>query len=93
MISAGKNLRAIRERLGLTLRDVENASQQLARKNTNDKYLIPVSRLSDFETRGVIPGIYRLYSLAIIYKLDFRELLSWYGIDLNKIGTHAEARG
>jgi transcriptional regulator with XRE-family HTH domain len=83
MISAGLNLRNMREKLGLTMRDVETGSERLARKHGNEEYLIPISRLSDFETKGVIPSIYRLYSLAVIYHQDFRELLRWYGVNLD----------
>jgi transcriptional regulator with XRE-family HTH domain len=83
MFSGGQNLRALREELGLTMRDVEGASAQIADKHGNDEFSIPPSRLSDVETKGVVPSIYRLYSLAVIYRRDVRELLSWYGIDLN----------
>jgi len=31
------------------------------------------------------PGIYRLFSLCVIYRLSFRELLEIYGLDLNEI--------
>ena len=31
-----------------------------------------------------MPNIYRLYSLSIIYRRDLREMLEWYGIDLNE---------
>lgn len=83
MVSGGLNLRVLREKLGLTMRDIETASERIARKHDNEEYLIPISRLSDFETKGVIPSIYRLYSLAVIYRRELRELLMWYGIDLN----------
>ncbi len=84
MITAGgQNLRVVREKLGLTMRDVETASERLAHKHTNEEYFVPISRLSDFETKGVIPSIYRLYSLAIIYRRNFRELLTWYGVNLD----------
>src|SRR2546427_5239426 len=83
MVTGGQNLRILREKLGLTMRDIETASERLARKHGNEEYFIPISRLSDFETKGVIPSIYRLYSLAIIYRRDFRELLAWYGVDLD----------
>src|SRR5918912_1272208 len=83
MFSGGQNLRALREQLGLTMRDVEGASAQIALRHGNDEFSIPPSRLSDVETKGVVPSIYRLYSLAVIYRRDVRELLSWYGIDLN----------
>src|SRR5215469_9662890 len=83
MITGGQNLRVLREKLGLTMRDIETASDRIAGQKQNEEYLIPISRLSDFETKGVIPSIYRLYSLAVIYRRDFRELLCWYGVDLN----------
>lgn len=85
MFSGGQNLRMLREQLGLTMRDVEGASTRIAEKHGNDEFAIPPSRLSDVETKGVIPSVYRLYSLAVIYRRDIRELLSWYGVDLNQI--------
>ena len=83
MVTGGQNLRILREKLGLTMRDIETASERIARKRSNEEYLIPISRLSDFETKGVIPSIYRMYSLAVIYRRDLRELLLWYGVDLD----------
>jgi transcriptional regulator with XRE-family HTH domain len=84
MAMGGQKLRVLREKLGLTMRDIETASERIARKrNNNEEYLIPISRLSDFETKGVIPSIYRLYSLAVIYRRDLRELLLWYEVNLD----------
>ena len=80
---AGNNLRASRERLGLTMRDVESASMRLAARHGNDEFVINPSRLSDIETKGLVPSVYRLYTLAIVYRCDLREILSWYGVDLN----------
>ncbi len=80
---AGRQLRLLREGLGLKLRDVENASSRLAQKYGNEEFATGLSRLSDIETKGVIPSIYRLYALAIIYRRDLDELLAWYGIDVN----------
>jgi hypothetical protein len=64
---------------------VETSSERLARKYKNEEYAIPLSRLSDIETKALVPSLYRMYSLAVIYRLDFRELLGWYGIDLENI--------
>ena len=83
--NGGYRLRTLRESLGCTLRDVENASLQIARRLGSEEYAIPPSRLSDIETKGVVPSIFRLYSMAAIYRRDYRELLSWYGVDLNQI--------
>lgn len=77
------NLRIVRQKLGITLRDIEQASAKIAAKHNNDEYLIPISRLSDFENKGVTPSIYRLYSLAVIFRCDLGELLSWYGVELD----------
>jgi len=79
----GKSLRTLREKLGLTMRDVEHSSARIAEKYRNEEFSIPPSRLSDIETKAILPSIFRLYTLAIIYRRDFRELMSWYGVDLN----------
>jgi hypothetical protein len=82
MSMGGHSLRVLREKLGLTMRDIETYSEQIARKRGNEEYSIPISRHSDFETKGVIPSIYRFYSLAVIYHKDMRELLAFYGVDM-----------
>ena len=84
MLPAGQRLRGLREQLGLTIRDVEGASGRIAARHGNDDFAISPSRLSDIETKGILPNIYRLYSLSVIYRRDLRELLTWYGIDLNE---------
>jgi hypothetical protein len=70
--------------MGLTLRDVEIASTSLAESRGIEEFIINPSRLSDIETKGVIPSIYRLYVLSVIYRADFTELLRLYGVDLNQ---------
>ncbi len=87
-LTGGQKLRSLREALGYTLRDVETGSLQVARRLGNEEFAIPPSRLSDVETKGVVPSIFRFYTLATIYRCDYREVLSWYGVDLNNI--HAD---
>jgi transcriptional regulator with XRE-family HTH domain len=70
--------------LGYTMRDVESASALIAQRHGNEEFLIGPSRLSDIETKGIVPSIYRLYALAIIYRRDIREFMGWYGVDLNE---------
>jgi transcriptional regulator with XRE-family HTH domain len=83
ILTAGLNLRGLRERLGLTMREVESASVRIADKHGNDEFTVSPSRLSDIETKGLVPSIFRLYSLAIIYRSDLREILAWYGVDVS----------
>jgi transcriptional regulator with XRE-family HTH domain len=83
ILAAGLNLRGLRERLGLTMREVESAGSLIAERHGNDEFGVCPSRLSDIETKGLVPSIFRLYSLSIIYRCDLREVLAWYGIDLS----------
>ena len=85
MLPAGKSLRTLREKLGLTMRDVDQSSARIAEKYRNEEFAVPPSRLSDIETKGILPNIFRLYSLSVIYRRDLRELMAWYGVDLNNI--------
>lgn len=79
-MNGGEALRRIREQMGLTIRDVEAASSRIADKYGNQSFTISLSRLSDIETKGVVPGLHKLYALAVIYRVDMQELLSLYGI-------------
>ena len=83
VLSAGKKLRELREHMSLTLRDVEISSTSLAESRGIEEFVINPSRLSDIETKGVIPSIYRLYVLSVIYRADFVDLLKLYGVDLS----------
>jgi transcriptional regulator with XRE-family HTH domain len=83
----GQRLRSLREQLGLSIRDVEMASHRIAKRRLSDEYAINLSRLSDIETKGVVPSVFRFYTLAAIYRRDILELLSWYGIDLQHLAA------
>jgi transcriptional regulator with XRE-family HTH domain len=86
-LNGGQRLRTLRESLGYRMRDVELASNQIARRFDSDEFSIPPSRLSDIETKGIVPSIFRLYSFSAIYRREYRELLSYYGLDLDAISS------
>jgi transcriptional regulator with XRE-family HTH domain len=77
----GHRLRILREQKKLTIRDVEAASFKLATKHDNEDFFISVARLSDIETKGIVPNIFKLYTLAAIYRVSFYDLMALYGID------------
>src|SRR5215472_5206163 len=85
----GERLKRVREKLQLTYRDVERASQELATRHDNDEFAIALSRLADIENKGTVPTLFRIYSLCAIYRLDFHELLSWYGIPVEMLPAEA----
>ncbi|MBZ5582297.1 MAG: helix-turn-helix domain-containing protein [Acidobacteriia bacterium] len=85
----GEKLKRVRERLGLTYRDVEEASQRLADRLSNVEFGIALSRLADIENKGTPPSIYRLYSLCAIYRMEIAEVLSWYGAPVDRMPAEA----
>ena len=78
MYPAGLRLRQTREALGLTYRDVEKASYQIALKRGLPDFILHISRLADIENRNVVPSLHKLYSLATILHLDPSEISGWY---------------
>lgn len=90
MEEPGQKLKRIRERLRLKYRDVEEASARIAQVNQNDEFALVLSRLSDIENKGTVPSIYRLYSLCAIYRLNFDEVLAWYGVSLEQLPADSQ---
>ena len=78
--NAGAELRAIRQQLGWSMREVHAASVALAKKHRQPAFVIAPSVLHRIETRNSTPSIHRLYALALIYKRTLKEILSLYGI-------------
>ncbi len=83
-LKAGQELRAIREKLGLTVRDVETASCRIAARRGSEDFALSISRVSEIEAKGNLPSLHRLYSLAVIYRCDLRDLMAVYGVDVNE---------
>lgn len=84
MYPPGLRLRRIRESLGLTYRDVEKASYEIAVKRGRPDFILHISRLADIENRNVIPSLHKLYSLAAILHLDPLEISNWYEAPLQQ---------
>jgi transcriptional regulator with XRE-family HTH domain len=89
MGDAGQKLKRIRERLGLTYRDVEIFSTRIAEVRGSDEFIIALSRLADIENKGTTPSFHRLYSLCAIYRIELTEVLEWFGISMAKLPADA----
>jgi transcriptional regulator with XRE-family HTH domain len=76
----GKRLRSERERLGLSLRDVENLSHGIADKLQDSDYNIAHTSLGDIENGKWPPTLHRLYTLSVIYGYDYDRLAGMCGI-------------
>src|SRR5271168_3072834 len=84
-MEAGLRLRQIRERLGLTYRDVERSSMELASRRGRADFILHISRLADIENHGVIPGIHKIYTLAAVYHLDPLQIFARYDAPLSEL--------
>ena len=80
--SSGAELRAIRQQLGWSMREVHRASLALAKKHRQPAFVIAPSRLHGIESKNKIPSVHPLYALARIYGRTLKEILSLYGIPL-----------
>lgn len=82
---AGKRLRAVRERLRLSTREVERLSRILAEEKKNQEYAISHAWLTDIENGEFTPGIYKLYALGRIYRYAFDRILEMFNIDIRDL--------
>jgi len=81
-------LKEVRTRLGITTREVALFSKTIADAEGNEQYLISGPWLTQIENeKTALPSIYKLFTLASIYGLSYSNLLSLYGVDVNKVNT------
>src|SRR5882762_7386642 len=81
----GPRLKALREGLKISLREVERHSRRFAQLGGNNSFVIPHSSLSAIERQEALPDIYKLITLSAIYRVHFSELLLIFGADLDYI--------
>jgi transcriptional regulator with XRE-family HTH domain len=80
--SAGERLKALRESLGLTTRDVEEKSQEIADEKHNREYYVSHAWVTDIENGKFTPSIYKFFTFSAIYHRRFSELVSFLGCRL-----------
>jgi len=80
--SAGKRLKELRERLGLSTRDVEAGSRGIAQDRQNQEYYISHSWVTDIENGKFRPRWFKLHTLSKIYGRGFAEIMSYFGMPL-----------
>lgn len=84
--SAGAKLKELRLRLGLTLRDVEANSRQLAAERHNQDFFISRGWLNNVENGSYTPSIYKLWSLGAIYQTQWSSIFSFFGLNVSDLG-------
>ena len=85
---AGEQLKEIRNRLGITTREVEEYSREIAQAENNEEFYVSNAWLTQIENKLSVPSIYKLFSLSVIYGAKYTDLLVLFGVDLEKIGKY-----
>jgi transcriptional regulator with XRE-family HTH domain len=80
----GEHLRELRNRMGVTTREVEDLSRKIAEDRANEDFYISNAWLTQLENRNSVPSIYKLFSLSVIYRTRFSDLLALFGVDLGE---------
>ena len=80
----GDQLKELRTRLGMTTRDVEEFSRRIADEESNEDFYVSNAWLTQLENTASVPSIHKLYSLSVIFRKPYADLLSVFGVDLAK---------
>jgi transcriptional regulator with XRE-family HTH domain len=86
--SAGERLKELRARLGLTTRDVEAKSQQIADERHSREYYLSHAWVTDIENGKFTPSIYKFHTFSAIYNRRITELMSYFGLPLGDLSRY-----
>ena len=76
----GAKLRGMRVRLGFSIREVERRSHELAKKRQSPDFFLSRGWIADIENGKFIPGVFKMVSLSVLYRLSIEEVHALFGI-------------
>ena len=80
---AGPQLKTLRHRRNITVREVEQASRRIADAKGDKRFFISNGWLAQLENGASEPSIPKLFSLSVIYQANFLDLLRLYNVDVD----------
>jgi transcriptional regulator with XRE-family HTH domain len=83
-VTPGQYLKAVRERLQIGMREVQDASMVIATEEGNENFYVSPARLTQIENEESIPSFHKLFSLCSVYGLDLNDVLGRYGVNANR---------
>ena len=86
---AGQKLKALRNNRNITVREVERASRRIAEAKGDKRFRISNGWLAQLEKGVSEPGICKIFSLSVIYQVQFVDLIRLYDVDINEIEKYA----
>ena len=80
---AGQELKTLRNRRDITVREVEQASRRIADVKGDKRFCISNGWLAQLENGVSEPSICKLFSLSVIYRVNFLDLVRLYNVDVD----------
>jgi transcriptional regulator with XRE-family HTH domain len=87
-----RRLKATRNRLRLSTREVARLSRAIAAKRNDPQYYISHTWVAELEAGKFTPKLCKIESLSIIYKCRLEEILAMLGLDID-LASKAEGQG
>lgn len=80
----GQKLKTLRNSRSITVREVEHASRRIAEVKGDKRFCISNGWLAQLENGNSEPSIYKLFSLSVIYRVNFLDLVRLYNVDVDE---------
>lgn len=81
---AGQKLKTLRLKRNITVREVEQQSRRIAGDKGDKRFRISNGWLAQLENGVSEPNIQKFFSLSVIYRVNFLDLLRLYNVDVNE---------
>ena len=81
---SGQQLKVLRNRRNITVREVEDASRRIADRKGDRRFCISNGWLAQLENGASESSIHKLFSLSVIYRVSFLDLLRLYNVDIDE---------
>lgn len=83
-MAAGQELKKLRNERNITIREVEQASRRIADAKGDKRFCISNGWLAQLENGVSEPSICKLFSLSVIYRKNFLDLVRLYKVDADE---------
>lgn len=81
---SGQQLKTLRNGRNITVREVEHASRRIADVKGDRRFCISNGWLAQLENGASASSIHKLFSLSVIYRVSFLDLVRLYNVDVDE---------
>jgi transcriptional regulator with XRE-family HTH domain len=83
-VPIGQQLKTLRNGRNITVREVEHASRRIAEAKADKRFCISNGWLAQLEHGASESSIHKLFSLSVIYRVSFLDLVRLYNVDVDE---------